>query len=47
MKDLQNGDEERIPELLRFDKVIAVAVEGAVGGVVAVRDADEDPDEDD
>ena len=45
--DLQDSDEQRIPELLGLDEVVAVAVEVAVGGVVAVGDADEDPDEDD
>ena len=45
--DSQDGDEERIPELLGLGKVVAVAVELARGGVVAVVDADEDPDHDD
>lgn len=44
--DLQDCDEERIPELLSSGEVVAVAVEGSGGGVVAVRKADEDPDHD-
>ena len=46
-RDLQDSDEQRIPELLGLDEVVAVAVELAGIGVVAVSDADEDPHEDD
>ena len=44
---LQDGDEARIPDLLGLDQVVAVAVELASLGVVAVRNADEDPEKDD
>ena len=47
LRDLQDGDEQRIPEILGHDEVVAIAVEFASLGVVAVRNADEDPHEDD
>ena len=44
-RDLQDSDEQRIPELLGPDQVVTVAVEFSSLGVVAIRKADEDPDE--
>ena len=45
--NLQDSDEESIPELLSGGEMVAVGVELASGGIVAVGDTDEDPHEDD
>ena len=44
--DLQDGDEKRVPKLLRGGEVVTIAVESTSDWVIAVSQTDKDPDHD-